>query len=205
MCLKCSMYSIYFSCFYYYPFLRVIVRLSWDVRYNVVQIYRVSSRVSLTCLLHSVLLLWKEASVSAHDICPLWAMHSRKNGRWLRVDGWPTNELLRLAQTPNYCMPRKKLGLLEQPLMSVGESDTSAKFGLAVNRDSSGDLTQACFLSSLAWHFAVARPLFNGTAPVSKRLSEVFQFYLHSHPCFTSPHLAASKKFYQHPLSSRWD
>lgn len=69
-------------------------------------------------------------------------MQSQKNVKWLKahlpqVDGWQTNELLRLALTPNYCMPRKEAGLLEQPLMSVWASDTSAKFRLAASRNSS--------------------------------------------------------------------
>lgn len=73
--------------------------------------------------------------------------------KWLKahlrqVDGWQTNEMLRLALTLNYCMPGNKLGLLEQPLMTVWASDISAKFRLAVLRDSSRDLTFSGSLSS---------------------------------------------------------
>lgn len=131
------------------------MRPTGDGRCKVVQRYIVSPRVSLTCFLYSVHLLWKETSILAHDTCPMGAMHSQKNVEWLKallpqVDGWQTNELVRLAQTPNHSLPGKKMGLLEQPWLSVWVSDTLAKFGLAINGDSSRDLTFAGSLHSWA-------------------------------------------------------
>lgn len=127
------------------------------------------------------------------------AQGSPASGWWVQ-----TNELGRLARTPNHSLPGKKLGLLEQPWMSVWVSDTLARFGLAINGDSSRDLTIAGSLHSWAWHFAVVRPSFRAAAPVSGQLSEVSQFYLHSLPCANFPRLVARKIFDQWPFSSRW-
>ena len=102
-------------------------------------------------------------------------------------------------------MSGKKPVLLEQPLMSVWASDISAKFRLTISTDSSGDLIFTGSLSSPACHFAQVRPSFRAAAPVSKQLSEVSQFYLHSPPCLQSLHFIAGKTFYQWPLSLRWD
>lgn len=149
----------------YYPSLKVIWRISSDGRYKEFQRYIVPSSDSLTCLFHPGPLAFY-GSISSGT----WHQSHASNAEpedyemiqglpaclpW--VDGWETSKLLRIAQTPICHMPAKKPVLLEQPLMSVWASDISAKFGLAINRDSSRDLIFTGSLSPPACHFAVVR------------------------------------------------
>lgn len=204
-CLKCSMCSIYFSCFHYYPSLWVVVEPSRGGRWDGAQRHSLIKGFFNMPPAFCPLVLLRE-----HQF---WHMTSVPSEQCRARRTWDDSRsaCLRLMDGK----PMKRWEWLKHPTTTCWESSWGSwgshgcPSGHLIPRQIriaslSRLLWRPCFqgsLSSWAWPVAVVRSSFRVLLLFRKQLSQFSQLYLHSLSRLQSQGVAASKTFYQWPLS----